>query len=81
MKALSILGIASAAAMAAMTPAQAAQGCGPGFHRVPNGRCVPNRGPAVQTWVVGRYYPGRGYWYQNRWYQHRTRWHNGWRYR
>jgi hypothetical protein len=27
--------------------ADAAQGCGPGYHRGPYGRCVPNRGAVV----------------------------------
>lgn len=27
--------------------ADAAQGCGPGFHRGAYGRCVPHRGPVV----------------------------------
>jgi hypothetical protein len=81
MKAIAALGLVSAFAMAAATPAMAREGCGPGFHRSPHGRCVPNRG-RQQVWVVGRYYSGHGYWYNNRWYQHRVRdRHNGWRYR
>jgi hypothetical protein len=28
---------------------QVAQGCGPGWHRGPYGRCRPNRGPVVVT--------------------------------
>jgi hypothetical protein len=80
MKAIAALGLVSAIAMAAASPADARQGCGPGFHRTPYGRCVPNRGGQV-TFVVGRYYPGHGYWYNNRWYHHRERWHGDWRYR
>ncbi|HZU50374.1 MAG TPA: hypothetical protein VE968_00715 [Sphingomicrobium sp.] len=81
MKAIAALGLISAVAMAAASPATAAQGCGPGMHRAPNGTCHPNRGPMAVTWVEGRFYPGHGYWYHNRWYQHRVRWHNDWRYR
>jgi hypothetical protein len=83
MKVLTALGLVSAIALTAVSPAQARQGCGPGFHRTPYGRCVPNRGPQRQVWVVGRYYPGRGYWYQNRWWQHRDRDRDTreWRYR
>jgi hypothetical protein len=83
MKAIAALGLVSAIAMAAASPADARQGCGPGFHRTPYGRCVPNRGPRTVTFVVGRYYPGRGYWYNNRWYHHRyrDRDHGDWRYR
>ena len=80
MKALTALGLASAMALIAISPANAAEGCGPGMHRGPAGACRPNRDGEV-TWVVGRYYPGHGYWYHNQWYQHRSHWHNGWRYR
>jgi hypothetical protein len=80
MKVIAVLGVMSAIAIAAASPADARQGCGSGFHRTPYGRCVPNRGDRVM-FVVGRYYPGRGYWYNNRWYHHRQRWHGDWRYR
>jgi hypothetical protein len=73
-------GLVAASALAVSAPANARQGCGRGMHRAMHGMCVPNRG-ARQAWVVGHYYPGRGYWYQNRWYQHRVRHHSGWRYR
>ena len=80
MKAIAAIGLASAVALAVAAPADARQGCGPGAHRTPHGRCVPNRGQ--QVWVVGRYYEGRGYWYNNRWYQHRYRDRDrAWRYR
>ena len=82
MKTLAALGIASVIALVAVSPANAAEGCGPGAHRAPSGDCRPNVNPAAAgTWVVGRYYPGHGYWYNNRWYHHRTRFHNDWRYR
>jgi hypothetical protein len=79
MKALAAVGFASIIALAAASPAEARQGCGPGFHRAPNGMCRPNRDQ--QVWIVGRYYPGRGYWYNGRWWHRRYRWRNGWRYR
>jgi len=78
MKSLMVLGLASV--MVAAAPADARQGCGTGFHRAPNGRCVPNL-RARQAWVVGRYYDGRGYWYNNRWWHNRYRYHDQWRYR
>ena len=82
MKALAAIGLASVIVLAAASPAQARQGCGPGFHRAPNGMCRPNRGPGgPQVYVVGRFYPGHGYWYNNRWWHRRYRDHNGWRYR
>ena len=81
MKVLTVLGLASVMALAAVSPANAAQGCGPGMHRGGDGACHPNHMGAGGAWVVGRYYPGHGYWYNNQWYHHRVRWHNGWRYR
>jgi hypothetical protein len=80
MKVLAAIGLASLIAIAPASPVQARQGCGPGFHRAPNGMCRPNRGQQP-AYVVGRFYAGHGYWYNNRWYQRRVRWHNGWRYR
>jgi len=81
MKLIAALGFASSIALIAASPADARQGCGPGFHRAPNGMCRPNRDNRAQVWVVGRYYPGHGYWYQNRWWHNRYRYHNMWRYR
>jgi hypothetical protein len=85
MKTLIAVAAASIIAIAAATPADAAQGCGRGMHRTPHGRCVPNGGMRDgmrTTWVVGQFYPGHGYWYNNQWYQHRMRDRNrGWRYR
>lgn len=78
MKLLAAAAVATVLALGAASPAQAAQGCGPGFHRAPNGMCRPNRGQIV--FVEGRFYPGRGYWYRNRWWHRRYRWHNEWRY-
>ena len=77
--------VMAGATLAGVTAANAAQGCGPGFHRGAYGHCRPNRGlgPVVgpEAWIIGNFYPGRGYWDGHRWYQHRDRWHGGWRYR
>jgi hypothetical protein len=82
MKRFIAFGLASAIALTAVSPAQARQGCGQGFHRAPNGECRPNR-DQQHMWVAGRYYAGHGYWYNNRWWHHRYRDHdrNDWRYR
>ncbi len=71
----SVLGMASAA--------EAAQGCGIGFHRGPYGGCRPNGGPVVVVpgAAVGVYYPGRGWWDGHRYWLHRYAWRGGWRYR
>jgi len=80
-----IFGIVAAVAMLGMVPmANAAQGCGPGWHRGPYGRCHPNRRPVVIVpgrLVIGTYYPGRGWWDGHRYWVHRYHWHHGWRYR
>jgi hypothetical protein len=82
MKIIAALGLTSAIALAAASPAAAREGCGPGSHRAPNGMCRPDRGAMAQTWVAGRYYAGHGYWYNNRWYHNRYHDHgNAWRYR
>ena len=81
MRALAALGVASAIAMIGAAPADARQGCGPGAHRTTNGMCRPNADNGTANFVVGRYYPGHGYWYNSRWYHRRYRWHNDWRYR
>lgn len=78
----------------AAVPAQARDGCGRGYHRGWDNRCMPNRGdyyrygrdravvaaPGVRL-VIGNYYPNQGYWDGRRYWQHRYRWRNGWRYR
>ena len=76
--------IAAGVALAGTTAAEARDGCGPGGHRGPYGRCRPNGGPAFVApgaIVIGQYYPGRGYWDGHRYYQHRERFHGDWRYR
>lgn len=84
MKALIALGAAAVIATAAASPANAREGCGPGFHRAPNGVCRPNGDMRDRDmhdrWVEGRYYGGHGYWWHNRWYQHRHRRNGVWIY-
>lgn len=78
-----ILAIAASAALAAFSPAEAAQGCGPGGHRDYYGHCRPN-GPYAYgpgPVVIGTYYPHRGWWDGHRYWEHRDYWHGGWRYR
>ena len=79
MKALIALGAAALFATAAASPADARQGCGPGFHRAPNDMCRPNRDMRV-VYVEGRYYPGHGYWWHNQWRHHRQRRNGVWIY-
>jgi hypothetical protein len=80
------IGLALSASAAVMTlagtsSAQAAQGCGPGFHRGPAGRCRPNARPIVrERLIIGHRYD-RGYWDGRRYWRQRYRAHNGWRYR
>jgi hypothetical protein len=81
MKALAVLGLATVIAIGSASAADARQGCGAGFHRNMRGRCVPNMRQRAEVFVVGRYYPGRGYWYDGGWWHHRYRHHNIWRYR
>jgi hypothetical protein len=88
MKTIIALAAAAAATVVAVAPANAADGCGRGYHRNQWGHCRPNwhRGPGVVAvtpggaLVVDRWYPGRGYWNGNRYYMHRRHWNNGWRY-
>jgi hypothetical protein len=85
MKALLAIALAAGATLVASSPADARQGCGPGFHRGPYGHCRPNRDRVVRVapgaLVVGNFYSGRGYWDGRRYYPHRYRYRNGWRYR
>lgn len=82
MKTISITALAVVAVLTKAAPADAAQGCGPAFHRGYYGRCIPNRGPGFYGAPrVGIFYPGRGYWYGGRYWGHRYGWHGGWRYR
>jgi hypothetical protein len=78
------IALAAGAALTLVSPADAREGCGRGFHRGPYGHCRPNRGTAVAVapgLIVGNFYTGRGYWDGRRYYQHRYRQRNGWRYR
>ena len=84
MKITKLLGAGALAALALTSTAQAAQGCGPGFHRGPRGVCRPNLGPGPAVVVgprVGVFYTGRGWWDGDRYWQNRERCHGGWRYR
>lgn len=88
MKKLLLAGLAIGAAVATLSPANAADGCGPGYHRNAYGHCHPNRPMMAREVVVapgglviGNYYRGRGYWDGHRYWHHRYRWHNEWRYR
>ena len=84
MKKIFALALAAGIAVVATAPADARQGCGPGFHRGPYGHCRPNRDRVVVapgTLIVGNFYRGKGYWDGHRYWQRRHRWHNGWRYR
>lgn len=84
MKKLLAAAIAAGIALTAVGPAQAAGGCGRGFHPGPRGICRPN-GPPVYAHRgpprVGYYHRGRGYWDGRRYWQHRYRYNGGWRYR
>jgi hypothetical protein len=88
MKNLLLAALATGAMLTLAAPASARDGCGPRFHSRPNGRCVPNRGPAYRpgyrpgpTLIIGNYYHGRGYWDGRRYWHNRYRYRNGWRYR
>lgn len=84
MKKILALALGATAAVTLASMAQAADGCGPGFHRGPYGHCRSDGGPVVVGpggWRVGGFYAGHGYWDGHRWWRHRDRWHGGWRYR
>jgi len=88
MKKLLMIAIAAGTAFVATAPADARQGCGSGWHRGPGGHCRPNHGPGygrgygrAPGYVIGNYYPNRGYWDGRRFYHNRYRHHGGWRYR
>lgn len=71
------------------TAADAADGCGRGYHEGPGGRCRPNNGyrggrevVVAPGLIVGNYYRDRGgYWDGRRYWRERYRYHGGWRYR
>lgn len=87
MKKILLAALAIGTALVTVTPAVAREGCGPGFHRGPAGRCRPDGGPrrgpvgVAPGLVVGNYYRGHGYWDGNRYWHRRYRDHGGWRYR
>ena len=80
MKTLAIALMSAGVALSAVPAAQAAQGCGPGFHRGPYDGCRPNFAPGPGP-AFGVFYPGRGYWDGHRYWGHRYRYGGGWRYR
>ena len=83
MRKILLAAIALGAALTAVAPADAAQGCGPAGHRDWRGICRPNYAPGLVApgLVIGTLYPGRGYWDGRRYWGHRYAWHGGWRYR
>jgi hypothetical protein len=92
-KKLLILALTSVGALTFIaSTADAAQGCGAGFHRGPYGACRANVAPPPRVVRpgavvvvpgaprVGVYYHGRGYWHGNRYWARRERYRGGWRY-
>jgi hypothetical protein len=86
-----IIALAGIASFGAYSAANAADGCGAGWHRNDFGDCRPNhrayydgdryyRSDIDFAPSVGVYYDGRGYWDGNRYWSHRERWHDSWRY-
>jgi len=81
--ALLALGLIASATVVAGA-ANAADGCGPGFHRNAYGHCRANGAHMIvgpTSLVVGTYYPHHGYWDGQRYWHHRYHDHDGWRYR
>ena len=81
-----LAGVGALVALSLASAAQAAEGCGRGFHRGPYGRCRPNIGPGPVVLApvgprIGVFYTGRGWWDGHRYWANRDRWHGGWRYR
>jgi hypothetical protein len=76
---------AAALTLGSVSAANAADGCGRGFHRGPYGHCHADRGPGpvigIGPLAIGVFYPGHGYWDGHRYWGHRDAWHGGWRYR
>ena len=84
MKSIFAVALAAGVALATVSPADAAGGCGRGAHPGPHGHCHPNGGGRVLVapgLVLGNFYAGRGYWDGHAYRQHRERFHGGWRYR
>jgi hypothetical protein len=81
-KKIMIATAAAGLALASVSAADAAGGCGRGMHRGPHGHCRPNEVIAAPGLVIGNFYAGHGYWDGHRYWQHReSDHHNGWRYR
>jgi len=88
MKKLLMIAVAAGVALVSTAQADAADGCGRGFHRGPHGNCHPNGGPgfggpgpviAVGP-QIGLFYPGHGYWDGHRYWGHRGGRDGHWRY-
>ena len=88
---MSLAGVASMAAFA--SAANAADGCGAGWHRNYYGHCRPNHydndrvyydddsdATVVVTPEASRFYPGRGYFDGDRFYWHRRHMDGDWHY-
>ncbi len=83
MNKLLMIALAASAALVSTVPAQARDGCGPGFHRGPYGACHPNGGPVVVGVAgprIGVFYGGHGYWDGHRYWGHRFYRHGRWVY-
>jgi hypothetical protein len=72
--------LVAGAAVTSLSTAEAAGGCGPGFHRGYYGACRPNFGPRRGPPVIGAFYPGQGYWSGGHYWGHRRWYGHGWRY-
>jgi hypothetical protein len=81
MKKIALLALGVLASATIAGAANAADGCGPGFHRNAWGHCRPNGVVVAPGLVVGTFYPGHGYWDGHRYWGHRYGYHGGWRYR
>ncbi len=85
MKKLALVALCALSLATVAGVADAAGGCGRGFHRGPYGHCRANGdGVAVAVapgLVIGNFYAGHGYWDGHRYWAHRSHWHGGWRYR
>ena len=83
MKRLILIALAVGAVLSAVPSAEAAGGCGVGWHRGPYGGCRRNAGPPVVVVPgprAGTFYEGSGWWDGHRYWRNRAHWHGGWRY-
>ena len=83
MKKTILIALIAGAALPALTPAAARDGCGMYMHRNAWGHCRANGyrpGVYAVTPRIGVFYSGRGYWDGQRYRMNRSRWNGGWRY-